>query len=117
MTLVSMRLRLLRGFEGPHNESLQNFGCDAHICFSRGSLVVRLLLCSKMRFVRFSLWPCKSVRWIGSLRRRCETPSLVNGGPWLTILELFRWARSSQGFHALEGSRSSDSNEKRGYPQ
>jgi len=33
------------------------------------------------------------------------------GGPWLTILELFRWARSSQGFRAWEGFRCLDSNE------
>jgi hypothetical protein len=34
----------------------------------------------------------------------------INGGPWLTILELFRWVRSSQGFHTWEISRCSDSN-------
>jgi len=32
--------------------------------------------------------------------------SLIEGGLWLTILELFRWFRSSQGFHTLEISRS-----------
>src|SRR5579871_294679 len=39
-----------------------------------------------------------------------------NGGPWLTILEPFRWARSSQGFHTLESSRCSDSNEEHRAP-
>ena len=34
----------------------------------------------------------------------------------MTILELFRWVRSSQGFHTLESSRCSDSNEEHRAP-
>ena len=41
---------------------------------------------------------------------------MMNGGPWLTILELFRWVRSWQGFHTLESSRCSDSNEEHRAP-
>jgi hypothetical protein len=41
-----------------------------------------------------------------------ERAKTGNGGPWLTILELFRRARSSQGFHTLQTSRCSNSNEE-----
>jgi len=34
------------------------------------------------------------------------------GGPWLTILELFRRVKSSQGFRTLESPRGSDSDEE-----
>ncbi len=37
---------------------------------------------------------------------------MTSGGPWLTILELFRWIGLSQGSRTLESSGCSDSNEK-----
>jgi hypothetical protein len=66
--------------------------------------------------VRFQFW-CSAAYDVAdahiSVRViRCEATRFRKGGPWLTILELFRRARSSQVSRTLESSRCSDSYEE-----
>ena len=49
--------------------------------------------------------------WFVTVGRFAEQEKVEVGGPGLTILELFRWVKSSRGFRTLARSRCFESNE------